>query len=101
MVRLKDTPLDEFKRTFFEFQFLMVRLKVELLEYKDLKKKVISIPYGAIKRKFHLSKNYQKLIISIPYGAIKSLREVGIIGSPRPFQFLMVRLKVNFDRYSD
>ncbi len=31
---IKSTPLDEFKRTFFEFQFLMVRLKEIFISFE-------------------------------------------------------------------
>ena len=56
---------------------------------------MISIPYGAIKRKAVgelLSKLHQ---ISIPYGAIKSNSSNVIIFYLFIFQFLMVRLKVH------
>jgi len=54
----------------FEFQFLMVRLKVH-----------------------YLVTHYPRALISIPYGAIKSMCPRHFAPLPNLFQFLMVRLK--------
>jgi len=93
MVRLKGiTTIDKINEI-TKFQFLMVRLKASVsvvLNYII----VISIPYGAIKRQYFITARRWNFVISIPYGAIKSFLEVGMMGSPKPFQFLMVRLKV-------
>mgnify|MGYP006949996940 FL=1 len=56
---------------------------------------VISIPYGAIKRRMY-SKCNKNTYISIPYGAIKSTRGWLLYCWSKEFQFLMVRLK-DFD----
>ena len=56
----------------------------------------ISIPFGAIKRK-HCKKNATLFhTISIPFGAIKSLADPMRAARKNVFQFLSVRLKVNF-----
>ena len=52
MVRLKET-LGGIEITIGRFQFLMVRLKVRLLQ-SILRQSKISIPYGSIKRITHL-----------------------------------------------
>jgi len=62
--------------------------------------KTISIPYGAIKRKFGgelLLKLHQ---ISIPYGAIKRKHIICNNLTFAIFQFLMVRLKVSLNALS-
>ena len=71
----------------------MVRLKGALNGIWIPFEKVISIPYGAIKRSFDevLKWNFD---ISIPYGAIKSNNVLEQIDALTKFQFLMVRLKV-------
>ena len=59
-----------------KFQFLMVRLK----EYTRIlipSRKIISIPYGAIKRAIPKIKDVKYIQISIPYGAIKSFMSYG------------------------
>ena len=43
------------------------------MSYKVVDKKIISIPYGAIKRWIMSYKVVDKKIISIPYGAIKRI----------------------------
>ena len=71
MVRLKGYSLYIEILEYNEFQFLMVRLKAQLLQALVLDNQ-ISIPYGAIKsrsRGFRACSNFK---ISIPYGAIKS-----------------------------
>jgi len=93
MVRLKGIDFLDKNGNASLFQFLMVRLKVFLSSKYPVTSFSISIPYGAIKRDVLLIEGGMFIIISIPYGAIKSFLEVGIIGSPKPFQFLMVRLK--------
>jgi len=49
----------------------MVRLKDIYNEVEDISI-MISIPYGAIKRKIRANVELMLLLISIPYGAIKS-----------------------------
>ena len=74
MVRLKDK---KYKGAFFSvswFQFLMVRLKEAMNEFKNIHS-FISIPYGAIKSALIAKWPIAFLDISIPYGAIKSLIE--------------------------
>ena len=56
---------------------------------------MISIPYGAIKRK-KIEQKYDVFeFISIPYGAIKSKKSETALLFAYKFQFLMVRLKAN------
>jgi len=57
-------------------------------------RKIISIPYGAIKRHKGFFRHKFFIVISIPYGAIKSpIIPYCKVGNTE-FQFLMVRLKV-------
>ena len=70
----------------------MVRLK-ESCKDEDRVKRIISIPYGAIKRIFQNGIMITKCLISIPYGAIKRVGDNAFYYSQFKFQFLMVRLK--------
>mgnify|MGYP007055998289 CR=1 FL=1 len=70
----------------------MVRLKDGSLELQTTKI-LISIPYGAIKRKKFIGIEFLQ-VISIPYGAIKRLAHASFSNALMTFQFLMVRLKV-------
>ncbi len=76
----------------------MVRLKVIFIIIINIKK-IISIPYGAIKRITADIKFYADYYISIPYGAIKSSISTPLIAVTASFQFLMVRLKGSNRRY--
>ena len=70
MVRLKESLEILKENGYIKFQFLMVRLKVKASALLSLKK-VISIPYGAIKSCSNVAITVIRQI-SIPYGAIKS-----------------------------
>ena len=59
--------------------------------------KMISIPYGAIKRASSSAICWICAVISIPYGAIKRQHPVRCRLCFREFQFLMVRLKGPFN----
>ncbi len=72
MVRLKELGDEDFVTVYYEFQFLMVRLK----------------------EKCRMSKS-RRFKISIPYGAIKRNIMNAEIENQLKFQFLMVRLKVS------
>jgi len=69
MVRLKGNLPSFTINIIFRFQFLMVRLKVDIWYNKDAET-LISIPYGAIKSQLNYH-NFVAKAISIPYGAIK------------------------------
>jgi len=71
MVRLKERRDYDALKELFAFQFLMVRLKVNISDILPMLKH-----------------------ISIPYGAIKSPLICEYVQNLRAFQFLMVRLKV-------
>ena len=73
MVRLKEAILEQHKQDSI-FQFLMVRLKV--------------------RSKVHISGDME---ISIPYGSIKSKSLSPNAFKINTFQFLMVRLKANWN----
>ncbi len=75
-----------------QFQFLLVRLKD--LMHKNMKKfLLISIPSGAIKRIVALCGFVDVAFISIPSGAIKSIKLSPNASLASIFQFLLVRLK--------
>jgi len=82
------------------FQFLMVRLK-GIVSYKVIDKKIISIPYGAIKSNILKDKIFDILDISIPYGAIKRINIPKSSIKNTSFQFLMVRLKAMYYYLAD
>ena len=73
MVRLKELENQSLQYA-QEFQFLMVRLKVDISSFLSLKSQDVSIPYGSIKRLPGLQQPDELLL----------------------FQFLMVRLKVSY-----
>ena len=74
----------------------MVRLK-DCLYKGNCQNTAISIPYGSIKR-FNTDFEGKLIYISIPYGSIKSSTRKNYWTSIPLFQFLMVRLKVPYER---
>jgi len=70
-----------------------VRLKVLRLVLR-IYLKIISIPFGAIKRKYMAESTFFYKLISIPFGAIKSAKLLYRDPTFKRFQFLLVRLKV-------
>ncbi len=72
LVRLKATPLINYRFGIILFQFLLVRLKVRPIPNLLLCNKLISIPSGAIKSHKIVFFFFDIFLISIPSGAIKS-----------------------------
>ena len=73
----------------------MVRLKGLKVSHLSGACSGVSIPYGTIER-YNQLKPLPVQLVSIPYGTIESLRAVVGPAAKTQFQFLMVRLKVNF-----